>query len=260
MAKTFYYDDKNVMDLTLGEGTFGIGSGLLVFSAGSAVSNQERLIDQSTSLAITSFQNTSNNAGDAVVIPFGANTKLDFLAVYMSASEAGDLKFGTENATNNQYTERLHFSSTFSAGWTVGEFSEQSSDNWMLYTFNADLDNFTEFITGEKLVFSVNPEMGTGEAEEFNTEINTSIGGVEYAVKTGNPKTTISMNFSSIGSTFKGRLESMQENVQNYKKFIYSEDGTTGPFHYVRLAKPIDFKEVSYNRYSCSIDLIEQLS
>ena len=259
MAKTFYYDSQNAFGLTLTEGVFAIGSGVTAFSATNSVSNQERLLDQSTSLAVSSFQNVNNDNGDAIVIPFGSTTKLDFLAVYMSASESGDLKFASENATDNQYTERLHFSSTMN-GWAVGEFSEAQSDNWMLYTFNADLNNFTEFITGQKLTFAVNPEIGIGESESFNTEVNTSIGGVEYGVKVGNPKTNISMNFASIGSTFKTNLQNMQENVQDYKKFIYSENATTGPFHYVRLERPIDFKEVSYNRYSCSIKLVEQLS
>jgi len=41
-------------------------------------------------------------------------------------------------------------------------------------------------------------------------------------------------------------------------KFIYSEDGTTGPFHYVRMSG-LDFTEVAYQRYSTSIKLTEQL-
>ena len=52
----------------------------------------------------------------------------------------------------------------------------------------------------------------------------------------------------------------MQNDVQNFKKFIYSENGTTGPFHYVRLEKPMQFKEVSSQRFSVNISLIEQLS
>jgi len=52
----------------------------------------------------------------------------------------------------------------------------------------------------------------------------------------------------------------MQDEVQDYKKFLYSEDGTSGTLHYVRLGKPIDFKEVSVNRFSCTINLVEQLS
>ena len=260
MAKTFYYDSSNAFGLTLTEGVFAIGSGVTAFSATNSVSNQERLLDQSTSLAVTSFQNVNNDNGDAIVIPFGSNKKIDFLAVYMSASESNDLKFASENSTSNQYTERLHFSSTMSAGWNVGEFTEATSDNWMLYTFNGDLDNFTEFITGQKLVFEVNPDIGIVEAESFNTEINESIGGVEYSVKTGEPKTTITLSFSSISATFKSDLEALQSNVQDHKKFIYSEDGTSGTFHYVRLDSPIDFTESSPNRFSCTIKLREQLS
>ena len=43
-------------------------------------------------------------------------------------------------------------------------------------------------------------------------------------------------------------------------KFLYSEDGTTGPFHYVKLDGPMNFTEVAYQRYSTNIKLREQLA
>lgn len=262
MAKTFYYDDKDMLGLTLTEGAFGISGGVLAFSAGNTTSNQERLNDQSTATAISSFSNVNSSGGDAIVIPFGTNRKIDFIAVYMSAAEAHDLKFAKEGSTDNEFDEitDAHFTSTFSVGWALKEFTEVVSDNYMIYTFNGDIEYLTEVIVGSRLAFEVNPDIGIGEVESFNTEVNTSIGGVEYAVKMGNPRTTLSMEFSSISSTFKDKLQSMQEEVQDYKKFIYSEDGTTGPFHYVRLDSPISFKEVSYQRHSASLTLVEQLS
>ena len=83
---------------------------------------------------------------------------------------------------------------------------------------------------------------------------------MQYALKRHNPIQTITLSFSSISNTFKTSLQSMQDDVQNFKKFIYSENGTTGPFHYVRLEKPMQFKEVSSQRFSVNISLIEQLS
>lgn len=262
MAKTFYYDDKDMLGLTLTEGAFGISGGVLAFSAGDVTSNQERLNDQSTATAISSFSNVNANGGDAIVIPFGTNRKIDFIAVYMSAAETHDLKFAKEGSTDNQFDEitDAHFTSTFSVGWALKEFTEVVSDNYMIYTFNGDIEYLTEVIIGSKLEFEFNPEIGMGEVESFNTEVNTSIGGIEYAVKIGNPRTTMTMDFSSISSTFKDSLQSMEAEVQDYKKFIYSENGATGPFHYVRLDGPINFKEVSYQRYSATITLIEQLS
>ena len=68
------------------------------------------------------------------------------------------------------------------------------------------------------------------------------------------------MNFSNISQTFKENLQAFEVAVQNHKKFIYSEDGTTGAFHYVRLDSPISFSEVAFQRFSASFTLREQLS
>ena len=104
------------------------------------------------------------------------------------------------------------------------------------------------------------PDIGISEQEIFGTNINTSIGGNEYAVKLHEPKSTISMSFSNISQTFKENLQALEAAVQNYKKFIYSEDGTTGTFHYVRLDSPITFVEVAFQRFSASFTLREQPS
>jgi hypothetical protein len=54
-------------------------------------------------------------------------------------------------------------------------------------------------------------------------------------------------------------LQTFEQAVQNFKKFIYSEDGTSGTFHYVRLDSPIQFSEVAFQRYSASFTIREQL-
>jgi len=262
MAKTFYYDSNDTLGITIDDGAFGISGGVLAFSAGNVVTNEERVADQSISTAVSSFANVNASNGDAIRFPFSSDKKVDFIAVYMNALETHDLKFAKEGATGNQYDEitDAHFSSNMAKGWHLKEFTEVTSDNYMIYTYNGNIEYLTETIIGSKLAFEVNPEIGMSEVEGFNTEVNTSIGGVEYAVKMGDPRTTMTMDFSSVSSTFKNSLQDMEMEVQDYKKFIYSEDGTTGPFHYVRLEGPINFKEVSYQRYSASISLVEQLS
>ena len=68
------------------------------------------------------------------------------------------------------------------------------------------------------------------------------------------------MNFSNVSSTFKDSLQDLEADVQDFKKFVYSENGVSGPFHYVRLDGPISYSEVAYQRYSASFTLREQLS
>jgi len=250
MAKTFYYDSEGLLESTINDGTYSGSS----WSDGTSITNEERLIDQSVATAASGIGNA-----DALKITFSKATTLDFIAVYFSASESDNLALYREVSTDS-YSSIKAMTATFSAGWTVGEFSGAAATNWHLASTSGVIANLTEFIVGQKLEFEVNPEIGMGEVETFNTEVNTSVGGVEYAVKMGNPRTTMTMEFSSVSSTFKDSLQSMEAQVQDYKKFIYSEDGTTGTFHYVRLESPIQFKEVSYQRYSASISLTEQLS
>ena len=64
-------------------------------------------------------------------------------------------------------------------------------------------------------------------------------------------------NFKNISETFKNNLSSMENKVQDFKKFVYY-DGTN--YNYVRLANSISFVEVAHQRYSASIKLREQLS
>ena len=250
MAKTFYYDSEGLLEATINDGTYSGTS----WSDATSMTNEERLIDQSIATAVTAFDNA-----DALKITFPVSTALDFIALYFSATETDNISLYKLVATNT-FNSAKDLTATFSAGWTVGEFSSASATDWHLASTSGAVANLTEFIVGQKLEFEVNPEIGISESETFNTKVNTSIGGIEYAVKMGNPKTSLTMEFSSVSSTFKGNLQSMEGKVQDYKKFIYSENGTTGPFHYVRLDGPISFKEVSYERYSASISLIEQLS
>jgi len=250
MAKTFYYDSGGLLEATINDGTYSGTS----WSDSASMTNESRLVDQSLSSAVTDF----NNA-DALKITFPISTALDFVALYFSASETDNISLYKLVATNT-FNSAIDITSEFSAGWTVGEFNSVSTTDWHLASTSGDIENLTEFIVGSKLQFEVNPEIGISEVETFGTILNTSMGGIEYAVKKHEPKTNISFSFSSVSETFKNSLQSMESAVQNHKKFIYSEDGVTGPFHYVRLDSPINFKEVSYQRHSVSISLTEQLS
>jgi hypothetical protein len=213
------------------------------------MTNEGRLVDQSIATAVSDF----NNA-DALKITFPSAKTVDFLAVYFSATETDNLSLYRED-TPNTYTAVKGLTSTFSAGWTVGEFASGSATNWHLASTSGDIANFTEFIIGSKLAFEVQPDVGIGEQEIFGADVQTSIGGVEYATKKHEPKSTFSFNFSNISQTFKNNLQTFEQSVQNYKKFIYSEDATTGPFHYVRLDSPIQFAEVAFERYSAAFFL-----
>tara|TARA_R100000655_G_scaffold55026_2_gene93010 strand:+ start:4359 stop:5135 length:777 start_codon:yes stop_codon:yes gene_type:complete len=258
MAKTFYYDSVGLLESTIAEGSYSTGTGNVVsFSAGESIVNPEATIDQSLLVAPTGWANT-----EIAQYTLDSAKAVDFLAVYFNVDEADDVDFEFDSASSGMSDgEAVGATDTFSKGWTVFEFSEQTKQYWRIISKGAGgIVGLTEVIFGKKLQFEVNPDVGISEIETFGTTLNTSIGGIEYAVKRHEPKTNITFNFGNISETFKNSLQSMESAVQNHKKFIYSEDGTTGAFHYVRLASPIQFTEVSFNRFSASISLIEQIS
>ena len=249
MAKAFYYDSGGLLEATVNDGTLSSNN----FSDADTMTNEERLIDQSIATAVSGFGNT-----DAFKITFPTSTALDFIALYFTAAETDNLSFQREVSTNF-YASVSNISTDFVVGWNIAEFSSASSENWAISP-TGDIANLTEIITGSKLEFEINPDIGILESDNFGVDLTKSLGGVQYALKRHNPIQTITLSFSSISNTFKTSLQSMQDDVQNFKKFIYSENGTTGPFHYVRLEKPMQFKEVSSQRFSVNISLIEQLS
>ena len=258
MAKTFYYDSVGLLESTITEGAYSTGTGNVIsFVAGESIVNPEATIDQSILVAPTGWANQ-----EIAQYNLSSAKAVDFLAVYFNAEETDDIDFEFDSASSGiSDGESVGATDTFSTGWTVFEFTEQTKQYWRLISKSAGgITGLTEIIFGKKLQFEINPDLGISESEKFGTDLNTSIGGVQYAVKRHEPIQTITLTFSSISSTFKTSLQSMQDEVQDYKKFLYSEDGTSGTLHYVRLGKPIDFKEVSVNRFSCTINLVEQLS
>lgn len=255
MAKTFYYDSVGLLESTLNDGTFAPITNP-TFSDASTITNEERAIDQSTSTAMTSF-----GINDALQFNLGSAKAIDFIGVNFTASDTDDLELWYDTASSGVLeAEATSITASFPQGWTFNEFSSATKQYWTLVASSGTITGLSEVIMGSKLAFEVNPDIGIGEQEIFGTDINTSIGGVEYAIKRHDPKSTISMNFSNISETFKNNLQTFESHVQNYKKFVYSEDGTTGNFHYVRLDAPIQFQEVAFQRYSASLILREQLS
>ena len=258
MAKTFYYDSVGLLESTINDGSVSLGGAGYTFSDGTTLTNEEYVIDQNTTNAVTAWAQN-----DALSFDLGSAKAVDFLALYFNAAETDDVKFDYDSAaTGDPDGTASTITSSFSANaWKVVEFTEATKQYWRLIgTSSGGLVGLTEVSFGKKLAFDFNPDIGISEGEMFGTNNVRSLGGVEYSLKSHEPIKTISLTFSNISSSFKTSLQSMQDEVQNYKKFIYSEDGTTGAFHYVRLGGPIDFTEVAYQRYSCSIILVEQPS
>ena len=56
-------------------------------------------------------------------------------------------------------------------------------------------------------------------------------------------------------SANKTSLETFANTVTDREPFIYSEDDTTGPFYWVRLVRPLTFRQVAPDIYSTQLVL-----
>jgi len=250
MAKKFYYDNVDLLNATITAGTL---SGTTFSTSASAITNEHYINDQSIGHAVSSF-----DLDDAIKIDFGSDKSIthvlshnnstldetDNLIIYYSSS-ASDI--GSAFAINL----------TSPVGWDLVSGSSQSARYWYIRSSQGTHAGLTEVIMGVPLEFENEPDIGIATQEIFATDLNTSLGGVEYANKRHEPKTTWQLNFSNISETFKNNLVSFEQDVTNFKKFVYYDDSS---YHYVRLDSPIKFTEVAFQRFSASLKLREQLS
>ena len=251
MAKTFYYDTVGITEATITAGT--LSSTTFSANAG-AITNEHYINDQSIGHAVTAV-----GEDDAIRVDFGSAKSIRHILTHSNASgdETDNLWFyysssstdiGSLGATNT----------TQPPGWDKSSFSSTQSAQYLyLRSESGVYSGLTEVVVGVGLDFENEPDMGIATQEVFATDINKSLGGVEYANKRHDPQSTWTLNFSNISSTFKGNLVNFEQDVSNYKKFVYYDDSA---YHYVRLDAPIKFTEVAYQRFSASLKLREQLS
>ena len=250
MAKKFYYDSVDLLDATI---TAGTQSSSTFSASASAITNEHRIIDQSIGQAVTSFDDE-----DVIRIDLGsAKTVSNILYHNNSTSDETDDLIIYYNSSATNIGTQWATNSISPPGWDISTASSQTAQYWYIRSSSGTFSGFTEVILGVPLEFENEPDIGIATQEIFATDLNTSLGGVEYANKRHEPKTTFQLNFSNISQTFKNNLVSFEQDVTNFKKFVYYDDSS---YHYVRLDSPIKFTEVAFQRFSASLKLREQLS
>ena len=252
MAKKFYYDSVGITEATITAGTYNSSTNVFSVDA-SAITNEHYINDESLSGAVTAF-----NDEDMIRIDLGSAKTASYVVLYNGSSkDFDDLFVYHSSSATASLTLKLELNTTF-AGWNANALTSAGNFRyWFLRSEDADYSGLSEVILGVPLEFENEPDIGIATQEIFATDINTSMGGVEYANKRHEPKTTFQLNFSNISQTFKNNLVSFEQVVTNFKKFVYY-DGSA--YHYVRLDAPIKFTEVAYQRFSASLKLREQLS
>ena len=253
MASYFIYDSINQYrsDNTVSEGTF---SGT-TFNPESAVTDHERASDQNIGTIISAVA-----ANDAICYQVGSAVTANAVAVYFTGDDGvvadGDEMTIRTGTALDGLGGADNFAST-NGGWVVNDFTEVTSKTKFCVEFNEAVTNISEILIGRKLNFEVEPDVNIQSSIDYNNDINTSLGGVSYALNVNPGQEVITISFQNISSTFKANLITMQDALKGEAtKFLYF-DGSS--FHWVRLDKPMVMTEIADGRFSTQIVLRQQI-
>jgi hypothetical protein len=254
MASFFIYDSINMYrsDNDVNEGTVSGSSPTQTFAESDVITNHERAADQNIGTTFTAI-----NVGDTIQYALGSSATADVAAAYFTGASGGSgsiirILSGTSGSITNLETIAV----ATEAGWKVGDLTSTTSDKFYIKFLNA-VSNVSEVIIGKKLAFEVEPDINIQTAKDYGTQVQKSLGGVEYAINTHNGQEIFTISFQNISSTFKSDLLTFEDaNKAQGKKFLYY-DGTN--YNWVRLDRPMVFTEVADGRFSTQIVMRQQI-
>lgn len=254
MAKSFIYDNIDFLNATVEDGTIS-GTN---FSASEVLTNEENINDQNITSTVTSI-----GSGDSFRFALPSADDATCCALYYTGGNTTTFQLYGSNSATSSLVDLGNISGNVGAsgsGWKATSFS--NGTNYSYYFLDALFahSNLAECVLGKKLDFEVEPDIGKAEGREYKVDIAESYSGLQYATQRTSGIRTWQFTWGNISSTFMTNLENMRNDLDGpFKKFIYSEDGTTGPFYWVRMSEDSLMKtEVAHNRFSTSIKLIEQ--
>ncbi len=248
----FIYDSINQYraDNIVSEGT----SNGTVFSPSSAITDHERASDQNIGTIISAVVNN-----DGIQYAVGSTATANAAAVYFTADD--NISSGTSanfHISNNTTlgASKGTITAVSAAGWATTDLTETAGTKF--YTiFAGAVTNVSEVLIGKKLTFEIEPDINIQRSRDYGTQIQKSLGGVEYAINIHDAQEITTIGFQNISSTFKDNLLIMEGHLKAQgKKFLWN-DGST--FHWVRLDKPMVFTEVADGRFSTQIILRQQI-
>ena len=255
MASYFIYDSINQYrsDNTVSEGQM-TDSGTPTFSASDTLTSHERANDQNIGTTISGVADR-----DAIEYAVGSSATADAAAVYFTGDDgvsSGTIMTFFIDTDRASLPSKGTISAVSGAGWATTDLTETTGDKFFT-EFNASVSNVSEILIGRKLNFEVEPDVNVQSSIDYNNEINSSLGGVEYSINVNPGQEVITISFQNISSTFKANLITMQDFLKGEAtKFLYN-DGSS--FHWVRLDKPMTFTEIADGRFSTQIVLRQQI-
>ena len=244
----FFYDQVNLKNATLTSGDISGGS----FSSGSNPSGRYNLIDESLEYGVTTM-------GSYVIkIALTSAADPDSIATYISSANTGGV-FSLQVYGSNSDTVGSSKSSVSneSSGWDIDTITYSTAySNWFIESDNPMDDKiFKEVMFGKQLTFDTRPDTSINEGRATFSNIKEAYSGKQFATRLSDTKKTWTLTWSNISSSFKDDLITMRDTVSLDLPFIFNDDSNS---YYVRMESGLDMTEVAHQRFSTSINLIEQ--
>ena len=254
MASYFIYDSINQYrsDNTITEGQM-TDSGTPTFSATSTITDHERASDQNIGTIISAVADR-----DAIEYAVGSSVTANAAAVYFTGDDnvsSGTIMNFFVDTDRASLPNKGTITAVSAAGWATTDLTETTGTKFFV-EFTGAVTNVSEVLIGSKLSFEVEPDVNIQSSIDYNNEINTSLGGVSYALNVNPGQEVTTITFQNISQTFKDNLITMQNfNKANAKKMVWF-DGTT--HHWIRL-EAMQFNEIADGRFSTTLKMTQQI-
>jgi len=263
MASAFFYDNVNTYQATINVEDGSVNISGKSFSDGTTLTNEERAIDQDITKAITDWGDT-----DALRFDFGSAKTVDFVAIYTTTTITTDIRiFRSDNATGSANSITNIEVDSLTPGWNIVYLSSGSFRYRIVIADGGTVDGITEIYFGEQFTLPIEPTANIITKHNFGTEEINAFGANRYYINKHSNFKNFTLNFTHLTASQKTELETFANTVTDRMPFIYCEDETTingnnptGDIHYVKLVKPLQFRTVLPDIFSCQVVMRELTS
>ena len=251
MAATIYYDNLESRSATLTDGTTGSSS----FSSSNVLSEELRATDGNITDVIGGWA-----VNEGLQFDFGSIVNPTFCAIYSTVATSNDIRIQRDDAATGTFNGLANDISDIVVGWNIRTLTEHKMRYWTINSTVGDLTGISEIFFGNPLELPVQPTANIITRHTLGSEEIQAHGANRYYFNKHSNYKELTLSLDHMTSANKSSLETFANTVTDREPFIYSEDGTTGPYHWVRLVRPLTFRTVAPDIFSCQVVMRELTS
>lgn len=251
MASAIYYDSIGSRSATLTDGTTTSGS----FTSSDVLSDELRATDGNITDVIGGWA-----VDEGLQFNFGGTVSPNFCAIYSTVATSNDIRIQRDNSATGAFNGIFNDITDISIGWNIRSLTVLPMQYWTINSIVGSLTGISEIFFGEKLAFPIEPTANIITSHTFGSEEVKALGANRYYFSKHDNYKIFTLSLDHMTSANKTSLETFANTVTDREPFIYSEDDTTGPFHWVRLVKPLTFRQVAPNIFSTQVILRELIA